>query len=350
MQATHSGLSEVARLLGQRPPFDALSLTEIGKLIADTEIGFHRTGTPIFSNDDASALHAIHSGAVDLAHDGVVDRLGPGDTFGHGAGLALGFHATAAQDTLCYRIPAAARTMLDRGRTRSAGGATAKVESVSGGPVTSARGSRRSSLGTAWREARWCAIDLELTGLDPRNDHIVAMGAVPIEHGRVMLGKVLYSLVRTSRPSERDALLAHKLRPEDLEDAPTIDEAFELLLGALSGHHPVFHTAAIERSFLGPLFARRRARLPDAADTEVLGRLWLLRPGDPAPAGLPLTRLARTLGQRTEEPHHALADALMTALVFIALAEHLDAFEPQTVGRLVRAEDRFRGARRFAPG
>ncbi|HEY6397006.1 MAG TPA: exonuclease domain-containing protein [Solirubrobacteraceae bacterium] len=324
MPATHSGPIEVARLIGQRPPFHLLAPEALGGLISEIEIEFHRAGSTISGE---RLVRVVHSGAVD---DG-------GRLLGPGAALPAGSRATAAQDSLCYRIPAtAAGVLADHG---------------SSGPKSSAPCPRptRHSLRSHWTEASWCAIDLELTGLDPRNDHIVAIGAVPIERGRVVLGRAMYTLVRSSRPSGRGALLAHNLRPEDLEDAPAIDDALELLRGALSTHHPVFHTAVIERSFLGPLFARRRARLPESADTQVLGRLWLLQRGDPATAGLPLTRLARLLGQLTEEPHHALADALMTALAFIALAEHLDASESQTVGRLIRAGEGFLGARRFGP-
>ena len=64
-------------------------------------------------------LRVIHSGAVDIIHDGrLLDMLGPGDTFGHAAmlsGLPPGFEARAAEDTLCYRIPVTvARPLLDR--------------------------------------------------------------------------------------------------------------------------------------------------------------------------------------------------------------------------------------------
>ena len=334
MPETNSGPGEIARFVARRPPFDVLSTADLGGLISEAEIEFHPAGTTI---SGGPFVRVVHSGALDLAD--ARRRLGPGDT------LPAESRAIAAQDALCYRIPeAAAGPLLDQPRTSPARPVAPHL------PAPPRRNSTRRSLGRPWREERWCAIDLELTGLDPRHDHIVALGAVPIESGRVRLGGALYTLVRTARPSGTGALMAHKLRPEDLEGAPTVDEAFELLLGALSGHQPVFHTAVIERSFLGPLFARHRTRLPNAADTQVLGRLWLHNRGEPSPAGLPLTRLARALGQDPEEPHHALADALMTALAFIALAAHLDAFQPQTVGRLVRAEDRFRGSLRFAPG
>jgi DNA polymerase-3 subunit epsilon len=195
--------------------------------------------------------------------------------------------------------------------------------------------------GTPWRDAPWCALDLEMTGLDPRTDEIIAIGAVPIEDGRIVLG-------RSSKRSKVGAVLVHKLRLADVADAPSLEEAFDLLFEALAGRVPVFHTAAIEAGFLGRQFARRHVRLPAAADTEELGRRWLRIRDGSAPAGLSLGWLADVLGQPAEPPHHALGDALTTAKAFVALATLLDAVEPQTVGSLVT--DRTLVARRFGPG
>ena len=200
---------------------------------------------------------------------------------------------------------------------------------------------------TPWRDASWCAVDLELTGLDPRVDTIIAIGAVPIEEGRVVLGRCLYTLARTTRRSEEAAVLLHKLRVPDLADAPPLDEAIDLLFETLAGRVPVFHTAIVERTFLGPLFARHRIRLPRAVDTDVLGRVWLRARGQEPPKWLALAQLSSLLGLSTEPAHHALGDALTTAASFIALAAHLDTAAPQTVGSLLWAEERLRGARRM---
>lgn len=205
----------------------------------------------------------------------------------------------------------------------------------------------RPGSGTPWREARWCAIDLELTGLDPRKDEIIAIGAVPIDDGRLILGQSVYTLVSTSVRSELAAVVLHKLRVADLTGAPPLAAAIELVLGVLAGRVPVFHTAAVERAFLRPQFTRRRVRLPDAADTDVLGRLWLRERDGVVPAGLSLTRLARVLSLPAEPPHHALGDALTTAKAFIALAALLDARSSQTVGSLRGAADQLRGPRRL---
>jgi DNA polymerase-3 subunit epsilon len=205
----------------------------------------------------------------------------------------------------------------------------------------------RPADGTPWRQAPWCALDLELTGLDPSQDEIIAVGAVPIEEGRVKLGDSVYTLVRTSRPSEEAAILMHKLRVADLADAPPLEEAMDMILSVMAGRVPVFHTAGVERTFLKPLFSRRRLRLPPAADTEAIGRLWLRQHGGQTAGWISLARLAELLGVPQEPAHHALGDALTTASTFIALATHLDRDAPQTVGSLVWAEDRLRSPRRL---
>jgi DNA polymerase-3 subunit epsilon len=193
-------------------------------------------------------------------------------------------------------------------------------------------------------------LDLELTGLDPRKDVIIAVGAVPIEDGRVLFGRSAYTLVRTLQRSEHDAVLLHKLRVADLADAPPLDEAIEVVFEMMAGRVPVFHTAAIERNFLEPVFSARSVRLPAAADTEILGRLLLRERDGVAATALPLGKLATMLGLPTGPAHHALGDAVTTAAAFIALASRLDSFQPQTVGSLVRAGDRLRGPRRFGAG
>src|ERR1700754_1545594 len=120
-----AGLSEIARFLALRPPFDALAPEELGELVADTQLEFYTGGEVILSEDGGPVtfLRVIHGGAVDIVHDGrLLDLLGVGDTFGHAAmlsGLPPGFEARAAEDTLCYRIlVSVARPLLDRVKQR----------------------------------------------------------------------------------------------------------------------------------------------------------------------------------------------------------------------------------------
>ena len=120
-----AGLSEIARFLATRPPFDALAPEELGEVVRETEVEFFLAGASILTEEGGPVtfLRVIYSGAVDFVHEEkLLDLLGPGDTFGHAAmlsGLPPGFEARAAEDTLCYRIPAAvARPLLDRAYSR----------------------------------------------------------------------------------------------------------------------------------------------------------------------------------------------------------------------------------------
>lgn len=198
---------------------------------------------------------------------------------------------------------------------------------------------------TPWRSAGWCVVDLELTGLK-RSDEIIAIGAIPVLQGAVALGEAMYTLASPDRAPAHGAVLVHKLRSADLAGAPPLSQAVDGLLGMLAGRVPVFHTAVVERTFLGRELRRRGLRLAPEVDTEALGRLWLRERDGVAPAGLSLARLCSLLGIPGETPHHALGDALTTAKAFIALAGHLDVQTPQTVGSLCGAEAQLRGPRR----
>src|SRR5581483_4190428 len=61
-------------------------------------------------------LRVVRSGAVEVIHDGrLLDLLGEGELFGHASmlsGLPAGFEARAAEDALCYRVPAEAAQEL----------------------------------------------------------------------------------------------------------------------------------------------------------------------------------------------------------------------------------------------
>lgn len=187
-----------------------------------------------------------------------------------------------------------------------------------------------------WREARFCALDLELTGLDPVADNIIAVGLVPIAGGRAQLGVARYSLVASERRSHPTAVLTHRLRDADLAGAPPLSQVRELILDGFAGAVPVFHHAAVETAFL----SRAGIRVPPAVDTEQLARRYLAQQGAETPVSLSLTALSAQLGQVAEPAHHALGDALTTAQAFIALASLLS--QPQTIGSLLQASIRAR--------
>jgi CBS domain-containing protein len=103
---------EIARFLSGHPPFDALDSDDLDRVAAATELESHRAGSTIFFQgaEPVEHLRVVRDGAVEIVFDRrVLDLLGAGELFGHASmlsGLPTGFEARAAEDTLCYRIPA----------------------------------------------------------------------------------------------------------------------------------------------------------------------------------------------------------------------------------------------------
>jgi DNA polymerase III subunit epsilon len=199
-----------------------------------------------------------------------------------------------------------------------------------------------------WRSAGYCAIDLELTGLDPRTDEIISFGAIPIEDGRARPGEAVEGKVRPERAIDEASIRVHGLRRVDLEGAPELDVAIDPLLGALAGAIPVVHFAEVERRFLSRALRRQGLRLRrPIIDTSVLGSIWLHEHDGAEHRRMMLSELAGALGLPAHRPHDALGDALTTAQIFIVLATHLDAIRSETVRSLVTAERRLQAIRTY---
>jgi len=200
-----------------------------------------------------------------------------------------------------------------------------------------------------WREARFCAVDLELTGLDPDLDEIISFGVIPIENGRVRPGGAVEGRVRPERVMGSASILVHGLRTIDLADAPGLDIAIDPLLDAMAGRIPVVHFAEVERRFLGRALRRQGLRLRrPMVDTSLLGALWLHERDGAEPRRMMLAELAAALDLPAHRPHDAVGDALTTAQIFVVLATHLDSIRPETVSRLASAERRLEAMRMFS--
>ena len=83
------------------------------------------------------------------------------------------------------------------------------------------RAARLPARRTPWREAAFCVVDLEATGLDPRRDAIVAWSAVPVDGGRVVLAGAREGLARPPGEVPAESIRIHGLRELDLAGAPT---------------------------------------------------------------------------------------------------------------------------------
>jgi DNA polymerase III subunit epsilon len=194
-----------------------------------------------------------------------------------------------------------------------------------------------------WRTARFCVVDLETTGLRADADEIVSIGVAEVAEGRIT-DRTWYRVVRPSRPIGEEAMRIHALTAAELAGAPPIGELIEPLTAYLAGSFFVAHAAWFERGFLDLVLEPLGQRLPDAlVDTAALARrLGLANPdGGREPS---LEALALRLGLPVHTPHHALGDAMTTALLLLAFGSRLEADRTEvTVGDLLTWSRETRG-------
>lgn len=184
--------------------------------------------------------------------------------------------------------------------------------------------SGKSDLDSNWRAVNYCAIDLETTGLDFKTDEIISIGAVQIRSARVITEANFYREVRPKQNPTSSSIRIHGIRGVDLTDASSIEAVMPEFANLLRGRVILAHAAWVESAFLKKRLANLNfdysKRLIDTASLaracEIVGADMGHEPS--------LEILARTLKLPVYSPHHALGDALTTAIIFLALATEIE--------------------------
>lgn len=192
-------------------------------------------------------------------------------------------------------------------------------------------------------EVDYVVFDTELTGLRPRSDSIVSIGALRMEGGRILVGSQFRRLVQPRTELTRSSVIIHGITPGDTRESPDIGSVlpeFESFCGAgiLVGH-----AVSIDLDFLGAEAGRHGipAIANPAVDTMALHRFLCRRTEDRCafhdkePGPMDLYTLARERGIPVNRPHDALSDAYLTAQLFQQYLAVLPEHGVRTVGELL---------------
>lgn len=184
-----------------------------------------------------------------------------------------------------------------------------------------------------WRAQRYVALDFETTGLRPRRDAVISIGAVPIVDGRVDLSLRFATVVDGRVVPGVDSIRIHQLRPVDVRAGVDRDRAAAELLSQLGDDPIVVWTAWVETGFAATLCGGRRRRWASRMiDVRHLAVRLDERSGirrSPARED-DLAATASRFGIPPERSHDALADAFVTAQLFLVIASRLESLERMT--------------------
>jgi DNA polymerase-3 subunit epsilon len=200
-----------------------------------------------------------------------------------------------------------------------------------------------------WRSVRYVALDFETTGLDPGCDRVISVGLVPVVAGRVDVAGSFHAVIDPGVRPGAESIRIHRMLPSDVGSGRSPAEVAPALSAALGRHPIVVWTAWVEAAFLPTLCgvtARKwKRRMIDVRHLVV--RLDERTGSQPSPGRTAeLEDTALRFGVPAEQSHDALADAFVTAQLFVIVATRLAALEPITVSALMAYGARSAGGRR----
>lgn len=178
--------------------------------------------------------------------------------------------------------------------------------------------------------------DTETTGLNVFADRLVAIGAVRVVRARIELSSAFYRVLRQPEASSRDNILVHGITGTQQRAG---DDPVEALLGfaeyagksPLVGWNSGFDETMIRKA--------TKACLGEKWTLDWLDLAWLAPALHPETAGqrIGLDRYLDKHRVAVLARHHALADALATAQLFLVFQRAASARGLRSVGDLLEA-------------
>jgi len=181
----------------------------------------------------------------------------------------------------------------------------------------------------ALADLSYTVFDTETTGLDPSGgDEIIQIGATRIVNGKLLKSECFDQLVDPQRAVTPASSLIHGLVPDMLRGKPTIREVLPAFHAFVSDTVLVAHNAAFDMRFLELKQQVAGVRF----DQAVLDTLLLAAVVHADHASHGLEEVAARLDIAVSRRHDALADALLTAEIFLRLIPLLQNLGIRTLG------------------
>ena len=170
-------------------------------------------------------------------------------------------------------------------------------------------------------EDEFVCFDCETTGLDPKVDDIISIGAVIIKNNTIVSSKKFVRFVKPKTKLQIEAIKVHHIREMDLEDAEDIDNVIEEFLNfignrTLVGYFLEFDIAMINK-YLKPKIG---INLPNKNyEVSAIYYDYKIEKIPQANIDLRFDTIMKDLQIPFMGKHDAYNDAVMTSLIFIKL-------------------------------
>lgn len=193
-------------------------------------------------------------------------------------------------------------------------------------------------------ECEFVVFDTELTGLNPRKDEIVSIGAVRVKNLEIIPDDFFYSPCKTARQEYTIGTFVHRITPDEVRTAPDPEIVVPAFVEFCAGASIVGHFVSIDISFLDRACRRIMGGVMKnpCLDSIKLAKAHDKRLREKSPGKQKITesynlrRLVRTYNLPVFEQHNAHDDAVQTAYLFLFLVKTLEKEGLETFGDFYR--------------
>jgi len=189
------------------------------------------------------------------------------------------------------------------------------------------------------QEYDFVVLDTELTGFNRKQDEIVAIGAVRIRDLKIRCGETFYALVRPDERFHTKSTLVHRLTPQELHSAASLEEVLPRFVEFCGDAFLVGHFVRLDLEFI----ARASKKIMGGVlttpyfDTMCLAMAYndfchgsysdhITRQG-----AYTLSALSNEFGLPPFLEHNALQDSMQTAYLFLYLIKKMRQMRLQTM-------------------
>ena len=170
------------------------------------------------------------------------------------------------------------------------------------------------------------SVDLELTGLDVRQNQIISIGWTHVDRGRVSFAANRHVLVNVDQSVGQSAAI-HELLDSDVEQGVPLATGIQALFEAARGRVWLFHHASLDVAFLQQACVSWTGVAPPFTVVDTMQMELVMRKRQALPVhngDLQLSKLRSAYNLPRYTAHNALIDACATAELLLAIAARLD--------------------------
>lgn len=173
------------------------------------------------------------------------------------------------------------------------------------------------------KSGEFVVFDTETTGLNPKEDEILSIGALKIKENKILTSQTFEVYIKNLKAISAKSIQIHGIRPCDLEGAKNSDEAikeFLYFIGSrpLIGYYLEFDVAMIN-SYLKPMLGITLPnKMIEVSEIYFEDKITLIPQGN---IDLRFDTILKNCNVPKMGAHNAVNDAIMTAMIYLKLTK-----------------------------